>query len=141
MYFILFCAALRCNCNDQSALSDCRFQNWTCNISLTLGECFTRKNIRNGIVVRDVGCVLSSYNPTFCNTERATETYAVECCANGDFCNQHLDPPFLPPPPPPTSSGGSAILHPVPTIDGSGVGLAPTPSPTPPPPPNSTYNA
>lgn len=134
--------AVLCACNAQHALSDCRFEGWTCTISTAVGGCFTRmKLLENGSITRDVGCVHLKWNPTFCNEGRTTETYAVECCDDRDRCNDHLTPSFLPPSIPPTPSPAPTLgtyLPPSVVIQdrtaqdvGSGAPSALQPGPTP----------
>ena len=132
-------AAVLCVCNEQHALSDCRFEGWTCTINTAIGGCFTRmKLLENGSITRDVGCVLSKWNPTFCNEGRTTETYAVECCDDRDRCNDHLTPSFAIPPTPSPAPTLGTYLPPSVVIQGrtaqdvgSGAPSALQPGPTP----------
>jgi hypothetical protein len=86
--------ALRCSCNDESVLSDCRLEEWTCTIDTSRSACFTRRT-RNedGSIKQDIGCVYTPWNPTFCG--RVSETQAILCCNESDMCNQYLTPTFL----------------------------------------------
>ena len=86
---------LRCSCNDESVLSECRWEEWTCTIDTSHGGCFTRRTRReDGSIKQDEGCVNTAWNPTFCG--RVSETQAIECCNNSDMCNQYLTPTLLP---------------------------------------------
>ena len=67
--------------------------------------------LEDGSVRRDVGCVLTAWNPTFCSSDQTTETYAIQCCGDRDLCNENLTLTFLSPavsstqaPQPPPSS-------------------------------------
>jgi hypothetical protein len=124
--------ALRCSCNDQTPLSDCRWEEWTCTIDTSRSACFNRKSVRDdGSIRTDLGCVYTAWNPTFCS--KTTETVAIECCVDGNMCNEDLNPTLLPPvdtpPPSVNTTDGSGAVTPTPT-DGSGA-LTPTPTVSP----------
>ncbi|CAI8040625.1 hypothetical protein GBAR_LOCUS22624, partial [Geodia barretti] len=83
------------SCNDESVLSDCRWEEWTCTIDTSHSACYTRRTRReDGYIKQDEGCVNTAWNPTFCG--RASETQAVLCCNDSDMCNQYFTPTFLP---------------------------------------------
>ncbi|CAI8040624.1 hypothetical protein GBAR_LOCUS22624, partial [Geodia barretti] len=93
--YIYLYSALRCSCNDESVLSDCRWEEWTCTIDTSHSACYTRRTRReDGYIKQDEGCVNTAWNPTFCG--RASETQAVLCCNDSDMCNQYFTPTFLP---------------------------------------------
>ncbi|CAI8036855.1 hypothetical protein GBAR_LOCUS20646, partial [Geodia barretti] len=102
--------ALRCSCNDQAPLSDCRWEEWTCTIDTSHSACYTRRSMRDdGSIRTDLGCVFTTWNPTFCS--KTTETVAIECCVDSDMCNEDLSPTFLPQTPIESPQANSTILR------------------------------
>ena len=132
-----------CSCNDDSTLSNCRWEEWTCTKDSSSHSCFSRlKRLDDGSIRRDLGCMNILWNPDFCG--RVSETVATECC-NQDFCNDNLTPTFLQPtiistaqsPSSPTATVGSPQPTHSSSINGSGAPtfspssiLAPTPTHT-----------
>ena len=126
--------ALVCSCNDDSTLSHCPWEGWTCTKDSSSHSCFSRlKRLDDGSIRHDLGCVNIEWNTQFCG--RVSETVVTECC-NEDYCNDNLTLTFLQPaisstaqpPSPHTVSVGS----PPPTLSFSTNGSrAPTFSPTP----------
>ena len=115
-------AAITCSCNDDNPLTSCQWDGWTCTLPSSVGACFARRRVLDdGSIRHDLGCVLVTWNPTFCNADRTTETYAVQCCEDGDLCNENMMPDFLPAPTPPqtalpwSGNGGTATTYPVST--------------------------
>ena len=110
--------AFQCKCNDDSWISDCRWEEWTCTEPDDLSMCYARiRLLSDGSIRRDFGCLRTDWNPPdFCSGLRNTNTDVWECC-EGNLCNEHLSPrlalPTHPstPPPSPTSTvpSGSAL--------------------------------
>ena len=76
-------------------ISDCRWEEWTCTIDTSHSACYTRRSMRDdGSIRTDLGCVFTTWNPTFCS--KTTETVAIECCVDSDMCNEDLSPTFPP---------------------------------------------
>ena len=103
-------AALKCACNDESWISDCRWDEWSCSIGIDVGACVsTFRLLQDGSIDRENRCLFTNLNPQHCTGERNTDTVVIKCCNDSDYCNSDLTTPSLQPPPPPPMSASTSL--------------------------------
>ena len=85
--------ALQCTCNNDSWISDCRWEGWTCTEPDGLSVCYAKVTVlSDGSIRRDFGCLRTDFNPPdIYSGRRNTNTIVYECC-KGNLCNEHLSP-------------------------------------------------